>query len=177
MEFSICPEDTVTNSVTPVCWSKSGGAIFDPTGFYRYTLWRCWEPDGPKVLFIMLNPSTADGTRDDPTIRRCRRFAQTWGYGGVEIVNLFALRATHPRDLRRSDQPIGSANDGYVRAAVSEVARVVAAWGNHGGWMGRDRTVLRQLVSTPLFCLGRTRSGQPYHPLYRRQDTPLQPFE
>jgi len=124
----------------------------------------------------MLNPSTADGMRDDPTIRRCRQFAQTWGYGGVEIVNLFAFRATHPRDLRQCAKPIGDENDRYVQAAVDGAARVVVAWGNHGGWMGRDRTLLSQLKSVPLYCLGINQSGQPCHPLYRPQSTALQPF-
>lgn len=160
------PERLVTNSATRPRWAMPGGAIFDATGRYRYSLWRCWDPQSPRLVFILLNPSTADATQDDPTLRRCCQFAQGWGYGSVEVVNLFAYRATHPRELRQSPQPVGAENDIHVLAAVQAATRVIVAWGNGGTWQGRDRTLLALLAPTPLYCLGLNQSGQPRHPLY-----------
>ena len=87
------------------------GADFDPTGVYRYSLWREWDARAPAVAFVMLNPSTADAGKDDPTIRRCASFARSWGYGSLEVVNLFAYRASEPKRLRQTPDPIGPAND------------------------------------------------------------------
>ena len=139
------------------------GATFSADGRYRYRLWRRWDRARPVVAFVMLNPSTADATRDDPTIRRCISFARAWGFGGVEVVNLFAYRATDPRVLRRARDPVGPGNDRQIARACREAALVVAAWGaSHAG--DRAAHVLRRL-SAPR-CFGTTRSGQPAHPLY-----------
>src|SRR4028119_2392792 len=92
------------------------GAIFDPTRTYRYALWRTWDAARPPVAFVLLNPSTADARRDDPTIRRCANFARTWGFGGLEVVNLFAFRATHPTDLKCAADPVGPQNDVHLHA-------------------------------------------------------------
>jgi hypothetical protein len=143
-------------------------AVFDASGRYRYRLTRVWAPERPRVLFVLLNPSTADHRRDDPTIRRCMGFARAWGYGGVEVVNLFAWRATRPRDLRQAREPVGRGNTRHLRAAVRRAERVVVAWGMHGAWRGRGRValaLLRRWDCAPL-CLGITRSGQPRHVLY-----------
>ena len=120
----------------------------------------------------MLNPSTADAAQDDPTIRRCIGFARAWGFAGVEIVNLFALRSTDPRALRRSCDPCGSDNDAHVRVAARRAHLMVLAWGMRGSLLGRDREVLELLSRsrTRLLALGWTRSGQPRHPLYLRRD-------
>lgn len=142
------------------------GAVFDPSGCYRYRLWRVWDPTHPRVTFILLNPSTADADRDDPTLRRCVGFARAWGYGGLEVVNVFAWRATDPAALRRCPDPVGPDNDAAVLAAVQGVALVVAAWGNGGCHQGRAAAVLRLLDGLPLTCLGLTRAAQPRHPLY-----------
>jgi hypothetical protein len=158
------------------------GATFDPTGAYRYALWRVWDAKRPPLVFVMLNPSTADGWRVDPTIRRCMGFAQSWGYGALTVVNLFAFRATCPRTLRQADDPIGPANDLHLRNAVASAAAVVFAWGNHGCLHERDRAVLTLLLAQKrrafpaLCCLGTTSAGQPRHPLYVRADTVPQPF-
>ncbi|MBD1910234.1 MULTISPECIES: DUF1643 domain-containing protein [unclassified Leptolyngbya] len=168
--------DTVADSATLLRWNEPQGAVFDATQTYRYTLWRCWNPEAPSIAFIMLNPSTADAAKDDPTIRSCRQFAKVWDYGSVEIVNLFAYRATLPRDLRCSLQPIGDDNDRYILEAVESAAKVVVAWGNWRSWLGRDRTLLNLLSSTPLHCLGVNQSAQPRHPLYVKRDTRLQQF-
>lgn len=148
----------------------SGGATFErgPAGAYRYRLWRRWG-DGAAVLFVLLNPSTADGDHDDATLRRCVAFARGWGYGALEVGNLFALCATDPRRLRVVADPVGRANDRHLRRAAHNVDLVVAGWGVAGGHLGRDAVVARLLAraaSGRLFCLGRTAAGHPRHPLY-----------
>src|SRR5947209_16246810 len=107
-------------------------AIFDSTGTYRYSLWRQWSTDCPPVAFIMLNPSTADDRKDDPTIRRCIGFARAWGFGALEVVNLFAYRATDWSKLLEVDDPVGPENDDYIVQAVERCPCVVAAWGTKG---------------------------------------------
>jgi hypothetical protein len=147
------------------------GARFSRDGRYRYRLWRRWDPSRPVVAFCMLNPSTADESTDDPTIRRCIGFARTWGYGGLEVVNLFALRATDPRELRRSHDPIGRLNDGYVVDAAARSAAMVIAWGAHGVLRSRGAAALELLSPRArLLALGWTTSGEPRHPLYLRRD-------
>src|SRR5438093_11151238 len=103
------------------------GAVFDPTRTYRYTLWRAWYPDHPRVVFIMLNPNNANEQKNDPTIRRCITFARSWGFGSVEVVNLFAYRAPHPSQLLKVADPIGAENDHYFLQALKRSACIVAA--------------------------------------------------
>lgn len=111
-------------------------AVFDPAGRYRYSLRRRWDAAGARVAFVLLNPSTADGRRDDPTIRRCIGFAREWGFGGLEVVNLFACRSTHPGGLRSAQDPVGPENDRFLAAAWDRADRVIVAWGNHGALLG-----------------------------------------
>ncbi|HEY9643243.1 MAG TPA: DUF1643 domain-containing protein [Coleofasciculaceae cyanobacterium] len=141
-------------------------AVFDRRKRYRYSLSRQWEEDGDRIAFIMLNPSTADDQNNDPTIRRCIRFAQAWGYGSLEVVNLFALRATHPQQLRQVEDPVGVECDRYILQAVRAAESTVIAWGNWGRLQNRDRAVLALLSSANVHCLGVNQSGQPRHPLY-----------
>lgn len=143
--------------------------VFSECRQYRYTLWREWHqaPAG-YVLFICLNPSTADETHDDPTVRRCVDFARRWGYGRLCVANLFAYRATHPQRLREVQFPVGRDNDGWLKHLSAKADTVVAAWGVHGTLAGRDREVVK-LVGKQLFCLGVTKGGQPRHPLYLRR--------
>ena len=150
-------------------------------GQFRYHLHRQWGDDRP-LLFVMLNPSTANETADDPTIRRCIGFAQTLGFGGIEVVNLFAYRATSPVDLRRAGWPVGPENDDWIRAAASHAVdtggAVCCAWGAHAAKLNRPRHVWQLLVregATP-HCLERTRAGHPSHPLYLPGTTHLRPF-
>jgi hypothetical protein len=138
-------------------------ACFSHCGTYRYALWRRWAA-GPQVLFVMLNPSTADKQRDDPTIRRCIGFAARWGYGAVAVGNLFAFRTPSPHVLRRAAHPVGRANDRWLQRLAAESSRVIAAWGNDGTFLGRDAQV-RELLGS-LYALALTRRGQPRHPLY-----------
>lgn len=132
------------------------GAIFDSSGKYRYRLWRRWS-GGDSACFIMLNPSTADATRDDATIRRCRWFAREAGYGGLEVVNLYAYCATHPRLLWEVADPVGPENARHVAEAVAAAGIVVAAWGR----LGAKAT---PVFDIPLMCLGVNSDGSPKHP-------------
>lgn len=143
--------------------SRGSGAWLD--GRYRYLLWRRWA-EADSLLFIMLNPSTADAAQDDPTIRRCIGFARRWGFGGVEVVNLFAWRATLPRELAKARDPVGPHNDRAISLAVARSRAVIAAWGVHGALGDRDAQVAPLLAATRLRCLGLTRDGAPRHPLY-----------
>jgi hypothetical protein len=140
-----------------------GGATFDATGTYRYYLWREWDASLPAVTFVMLNPSTADAERDDPTIRRCIGFARAWGYGRLEVANLFAYRAASPRELLAAAEPIGSDNEYWLRRAADTKA-VVVAWGDHG--RGPRAKAFQCLDAASLRCLGLTARGEPRHPLY-----------
>lgn len=155
----------------------SSGAVLSPDEKYRYLLTR-ERAGGPGLVFIMLNPSTADDRVDDPTIRRCIRFAARENAGRLVVVNLFALRATDPRELARHPDPVGPRNDEFILIHCTPGARVVAAWGNGGKLHGRDAAVTAMLASAdvPVLCLGVTGSGQPRHPLYVRGDTPLLPY-
>ncbi|OUL27295.1 hypothetical protein BV378_11765 [Nostoc sp. RF31YmG] len=145
-------------------------AIID--GSYRYLLKRVWDVNNPQITFIMLNPSTADAEKDDPTIRKCIKFANSWGYGSLEVVNLFAYRATKPRDLFQVSEPIGSDNNLYLLAAAERAKLIILAWGIHGSFLKRDRTVLNLFSSRQcLYCLGRTKAGHPRHPLWLDSST------
>ncbi len=142
---------------------------------YRYALWRTWDESKPYVMFIGLNPSTADENTDDPTLRRCMNFAKSWGYGGVCTANLFAYRATQPEDMKASADPIGSSNDEWLKTLADEAALVVAAWGNDGSFLGRSDRVL-ELVPN-LHCLKLNKSGEPAHPLYQAATTQAVPMD
>lgn len=160
-------------------------AIISDCGSYRYRLGRKWA-DGVPCVFVMLNPSTADAEQDDPTIRRCIAFAKAWGCGELIVVNLFAFRATSPRDMMEADDPVGPDNMEHVRhaAAVAKgrqgeiVGPVVCAWGSHGSYMGQDETVLGWLqdeLVTPM-ALKVTKQGHPGHPLYLKSDLEPEPL-
>ncbi|CAH1748242.1 protein of unknown function [Thauera humireducens] len=132
---------------------------------YRYALWRTWDDSKPYAMFVGLNPSTADETDDDPTIRRCIGFAKDWGYGGLCMANLFAYRATDPSNMFSAQDPIGPQNDVWLERLAKDAGIVVAAWGNHGGHLGRSKTVSALIPN--LQCLKVNKSGEPAHPLYQ----------
>ena len=151
---------------------RPSGAIFSDDGEYRYCLWREWDSEMPAVAFVMLNPSTADATTLDPTCRRCRRFAEDWGFGTLLVGNLFALRSTDPSNLYDSGDsgdPVGPANDEYLKAICAEAETVVAAWGTHGALHDRGREVARAL-DADLCAIDTTKEGHPIHPLYQPAD-------
>lgn len=151
-------------------------AILSEDGIYRYTLLRRFLFGEGRCLFIMLNPSVADALNDDPTIRRCISFTKKWGYRELMVVNIFALRATYPADLRAHLTPIGPQNDDYILKAVEKADRVVAAWGVHGTYMERGTNVLKMLKGKEVMCLGTTKDGQPRHPLMVAGKTNLIPL-
>ena len=143
-------------------------ATFSTDGRYRYTLTRRWG-GGAFVNFIMLNPSTADATVDDPTVTRCCRRARQWGYDGLVVTNLFAYRATDPRGLQTVDDPVGSGNNAAIINTARDAGLVVCAWGMHGAYQERGRAVaaLLTVAEIPLHVLGFCQDGlQPRHPLY-----------
>ncbi|AYJ85746.1 DUF1643 domain-containing protein [Sphingomonas paeninsulae] len=185
------------------------GAVLSHCGKYRYRLWREWRlgnsphwdmftdeagkpiVDGageqwgePKsCLFIMLNPSTADAEQDDPTIRRCVAFAKAWGYDRMEVVNLFAWRATDPSEvlaMTAKGDPIGRDNQRHVELALDDAGLVVCAWGAHGGHIGQDETMLGWIDghwADPIpHALKVTKHGFPAHPLYLRADLKPSPY-
>ncbi|MHB1665910.1 DUF1643 domain-containing protein [Thiomonas sp.] len=145
-------------------------ALFSPDRRHRYGLWRYWGTGSRTVMFIGLNPSTADEIRDDPTVRRCIGYAKTWGFDQMCMTNLFAYRATLPADMRQAPDPIGPDNDRYLLEFARRAELVVAAWGAHGGHLDRETRVRHLLRDTALHCLGRTKTGHPKHPLYLRAD-------
>ena len=155
------------------------GAVLSPCGRYRFSLTRVWS-EGPHRVFVLLNPSTADATTDDPTLRRCMRFARDWGYGGLTLVNLFPWRATHPQDLgkaRAAGEDITAVErnrTAWLHALAKTDALPLFGWGAHAlaveAWP-------RLLELTPGECLGITKTGAPRHPLYIRADTQPMPWE
>lgn len=146
--------------------TPAGCAALSENRLYRYSLHRRWAPTSP-VRFIMLNPSTADATADDPTIRRCMGFARAWGYGGIVVHNLYALRATDPRELLAHPDPVGPDNDRYLRDADS-AGLTVCAWGAHPAAARRADRVIGMLLGSGAapHHLGLTKAGAPRHPLY-----------
>lgn len=144
-------------------------ALFDATRTYRYELHREIGRELRRVCWIMLNPSTADETQDDPTVRRCIGFGRAWGFGRLTIVNLFALRSTDPRALRGHTDPVGPDNDLAIVSSARMADLVVAAWGVHGALGGRAGHVAGLLAAARInvHCLGTTKSGAPVHPLYQ----------
>lgn len=142
-------------------------ASFSTDGRYRYRLDRRWS-DGLSLTWIMLNPSTADASTDDPTIRRCMDFGARWGFGAITVVNLFAWRATRPAELLSVTSPVGPRNNRVLRDAVAEAATVVAAWGSLPASLRPRAEAVRSTLPGGAVALGMTRSGEPRHPLYVR---------
>ncbi|PRY29784.1 hypothetical protein CLV58_12546 [Spirosoma oryzae] len=154
-------------------------ALVSECGTYRYHLSRSWgNNSGRSVLFVMLNPSTADASIDDPTIRRCIRFAQDWGYDSMSVVNLFALRSTDPGQLKKHDNPIGEENEDWIKFFFYNTDTVVFAWGAHGKLNDRDKQVIAiaEHCNVTPYCFSKTKDGQPKHPLYIAASTQLIKF-
>ncbi len=135
---------------------------------YRYKLTRIWEPAGRKVLFVMLNPSTATEVQNDPTVERCERRARTLGYGGFRVTNIFAWRDTDHKAMRAALDPVAPANDAAILEGTTWADTVVAAWGTHGAHLDRGVHVeaLLRASAQPVYHLGITKDGHPKHPLY-----------
>ena len=147
--------------------------VFSACRTYRYALWREWIGGEGYAMFIGLNPSTADEVQDDPTIRRCIAYAKAWGYSAMCMTNIFAFRATDPNDMKEALDPVGQENDSYLLKLSRDAGIVIAAWGVHGTFGGRNRAVMSMIPR--LYCLKITKDGHPGHPLYLPKTiTPIQ---
>lgn len=155
--------------------AKSGDAIISDCGTYRYLLQRFWDSRLETLNFIMLNPSTADASEDDATIRRCLGFARDLGFGSLEVTNLFALRSTDPRAIKTHAAPIGPENDERIIDAAKVCQLTICAWGTHGGHLNRANRVLDMLRKAGIkpHALAFSKNGYPKHPLYLKKG--LQP--
>jgi hypothetical protein len=161
-------------------------ACFSDCGRYRWWLERVWREDAGRLLFIGLNPSRADDRRDDPTLRRLVAFAAGWGYGGIEVLNLFARVSPNPAALRQDPDPEGAANRCWLRRRLRALSveqeapatPIWLGWGNGGRLLGQDQRVLSLLreEGAALVCLGETASGAPLHPLYQPAASLLRPY-
>lgn len=163
------------------CAVTSSAALSDCQK-YRYALHRQWDDTKRNVLFIMLNPSTADASHDDPTIRRCIGFAKSWGFGGLHVVNLYALRSTDPKELLKASDPVGPDNRKWWQGAASFCEIAVCAWGN-APIVGKLQKALwpeykpLSWISLPLHYIELSDNGTPKHPLYLRGDVQPQRYE
>lgn len=166
------PDDFFSRTIRMAPMLRS--ATFSACRTFRYSLSRVWNPRLSSVMFVGLNPSTADENEDDPTVRRCIGFARKWNCGGLILVNLFAYRCTDPAGLLQADDPIGPANDRVILESASAVGRIVLAWGTGGGLLDRNQHVLSLLPGA--HCLGVTKDGHPKHPLYLAGSTRVRPF-
>jgi len=169
-----------------------GDATISVDGRYRYHLWRRWLiGDAGNVLFVMLNPSTADARQDDPTIRRCIGFAEAWGADRLDVVNLFAFRTSDPGELAQravdGANIVGPDNDDEIFLHARLASRIIVAWGQHGDdypeRVQKVLAILREALTyiaysgpRQLECLGRTKSGQPVHPLYQPRSALLMEY-
>ena len=142
----------------------TSGATLSKCRKYRYVLWRIWDKSLPTIMFIGLNPSTANETQNDPTILKCIQYCKRWDFGGFYITNLFAYRSSSPDILKKSKKPIGSKNDYWVLKTAKSSEKIVACWGEHGDFKDRDKALKKQFDR--LYCLKVNKSGQPAHPLY-----------
>ncbi len=157
-----------------VTGTRESGAAFSGCGRFRYRLWRVWDNAAQAVLFVGLNPSTADATTDDPTIRRCIRFARDWGYGGLLMGNLYPDRSTNPDALlTRQRNPFHMfVNEADLAEMAESAGLIVAAWGAHKAVADRAPFILPMLACHgTVHVLGLTAAGHPRHPLYMRADT------
>lgn len=154
-------------------------AVLSDCKTYRYALTREWDT-GLRALWIMLNPSTADALVDDPTIRRCISFSRSLGMGSLEVVNLFAFRATDPNDMATAQtngiDVVGPENDATITAAALRADTIVAAWGADKLAPLRSVSMRRLVAPRVLFALGKTKSGAPKHPLYLPSNSVLVPL-
>jgi hypothetical protein len=155
------------------------GATFSACRRWRYLLWRRWDASKPVANFLMLNPSTADEVKLDPTCARARDFAERWGFGALLVTNIFAFRNTSPEQMKAAADPVGPGNDAAIVRAARRSALVVCAWGNHGLFLGRSSRVktLLEKKKIQLHALRVNAGGEPAHPLYlpsRLRAVPLQ---
>lgn len=151
-------------------------------GDYRYSLIREWDESNQKrVVFVLLNPSTADNVEEDQTTKVCIEFAKRWGYGSLQIVNLFAYRATDPNDLKKVkdyNKMVGEHNYGFLQSALQSASKIVVAWGEHGKIQKRymDESLKSLFSNFRLYCFREIANNQPKHPLGVNYNIPLKEF-
>ncbi len=148
--------------------TSESGALFSPCRRWRYLLWRRWDAARPVANFLMLNPSTADEWKLDPSCTRARLYAERWGYGALIVTNIFGWRATDPEAMKAARDPVGRGNDRAILRAARESAIVVCAWGNHGAHLDRSAQVKKLLKAAKIQprVLRMNAGGEPAHPLY-----------
>ena len=148
--------------------THESGAQFSSCRRWRTLLWRRWDARRPVANFIMLNPSTADEMKLDPSCTRARRYAERWGYGALLVTNIFSYRETSPEKMKAAKDPVGRGNDAAILEAARAAQLVVCAWGNHGEFLGRSAQVLKMLSEKKIqtHALRVTALGEPSHPLY-----------
>ena len=149
---------------------ENNGAELSDCNRFRYKLWRIWDASKPLVMFMMMNPSTADSLQDDPTIRRCRNFAIDWGYGGFYVGNLYPYRSSNPKDLKTAPQ-IDSAlirNKSAIKEMADKCDKIVCAWGNAQAW---PKDLLADFDN--LYYIKLSSKGVPVHPLFLKKDLTL----
>jgi hypothetical protein len=154
--------------------AEATGAVISDCRRYRYTLERAWATAPRYLMWVMLNPSTADAEKNDNTIRRCIGFAKQLGYTGILVGNLYALRATNPKELRtppRGIDAVGPLNDRWLRMLAARTERVICAWGQTGPDKQRWQDVRALLLPHMLYTMGFTKAGQPRHPLMLPNET------
>jgi len=155
-------------------------AEFSLCRIWRYSLIRRWKSGSRLLMFVGLNPSTADEFKNDPTVRRVMGFARQWKYDGLVMMNIFAYRATDPKVMKTVVDPVGPENDAWLLkmagATIMQGCPIIAGWGAHGVHLRRDSVVIELLSEFDLYCLGKTKGGYPKHPLYLRSDTTIGMF-
>jgi hypothetical protein len=169
---------------TPLLQAMIRAAVISPCGLFRYSLTRSWDAKRPRLLFVMLNPSTADALLDDRTVTKCVAFATRLGYGSIEIVNLWAFRTKNPVVLKAADYPVGAENDAHIAAACARADLVICAWGQNARRNGRNLPRVAQVLglirtwsaSGPM-ALRLSEDGTPWHPLYLPGDLTPVPLE
>ncbi len=153
-------------------------ALYSSDARHRYLLTRIWNPEGRRALFVMLNPSTATEVQNDPTVERCERRARALGFGAIRVVNIFAFRATDPKVMRGTPDPVGAFNDQAIAESALWADLILCAWGSHGAHLDRGAAVeaILRASGRPLWHLGVTRAGAPRHPLYIGYDRQPEPW-
>ena len=152
---------------------------YSEDGQYRYLSCQRIGPSDDRLLFIMLNPASTVGTLNSQKKHRqtrtlCINFARRWGFGMLEVVNLFALEAPKPKLLRKVDDPVGPENDRWICDAVERADKVILAWGADGSYGNRSQKVLQKILPIKIpYYLKKTNAGEPRHPIGIRRDTQL----
>ena len=147
---------------------KKSTAVYSNCELYRYSLTRSWDSSAKKILFIMLNPSTATEIQNDPTVERCERRAKALGYGAFKVCNIFAYRSTDPKIMRLQKDPIGPENDKIIIKSANWSNNIICAWGTNGSHLNRGKKIeeLLRAKNFTLTHLGLSKDGHPKHPLY-----------